>query len=143
MKLKYFALSMAFVMAAALTGCSANRDIHNTASMPPTNSVSSDGNDRASAGVGGNVQNSADIGSAQNSASIGNDAAQGGGAGGTNDQNNDGTPDGGAVPNGTVGRNYSGTGTVIDDIGDAAGNLARGTGNAIGDAANNIGNAMR
>ena len=75
---------------------------------------------------------------------FGHAAFEGGGAGGTNDQNNDGLPDGSA---GTGGQ---GGDSVMDDIGDAAGDLARGAGNAvrdagdaIGDAARNVGRAMR
>ena len=67
---------------------------------------------------------------------------QGGGAGGTNDQDNNGLPDDVDI------QNY--TGGVGDDIGDAAGDLTRGAGNvirdagdAIGDAANDVGRAMR
>ncbi len=129
MKLKSFALSMACVMAVALTGCSANRDVNSTAPIQPTNSVSADSGDQASAGINGTIQNSANVN---------NDATQGGGAGGTNDWNNDGTPDGSiADPD----RDPSGSGNVVDDIGDAAGDLARGAGNAVRDAGNAIGNA--
>lgn len=137
MKLKSFALSMACVMAVTLTGCSANRDTNSTAPTQPSNSVPADNGDRASAGINGTDQNSAGIddarhsSSVQNSANVGNDAAQGGGAGGTNDRNNDGNPD--RVP--------SNSGNMVDDIGDAAGDLARGAGNAVRDAGNAIGNA--
>ena len=123
MKQKYFALVMAFAMALALTGCSAGRN-DNNAEVQSTNSMTSDAGDRASAGVG----------DAQNSAGLNNDAAQGGGAGGTNyDQNNvDGT-----------GMNPSDGDDVIDDIGDAAGDLTRGVGNAARSAGNAVGNATR
>lgn len=124
MKQKYFALVMAFAMAAALTGCSAGRNDNNAGHVSPTNSLTPDYDDRASAGVGG----------AQNSAGLNNDAAQGGGAGGTNyDQNNvDGT-----------GINPSDGDDLIDDIGDAAGDLTRGVGNAARNAGNAVGNAAR
>ena len=138
MKLKSIALSMAFVMAVALTGCSANRDTNSTAPTQPSNSVPADGGDRASAGID-DARHSSNV---QNSADVGNDAAQGGGAGGTNDRNNDGTPDGTSDP--------ANSGNLVDDIGDAAGDLARGAGNAardvgdaIGNAANDAGRAMR
>lgn len=145
MKLKFCAISMACVMAAALVGCSANRENNNSAApVQPTNSVASDYNDRPSADINGaqngtgmddSDRNSAGVDGIQNSANVGNDAAQGGGAGGTNDQNNDGVPD-----NNTA-RNRSGSNNMIDDVGDAAGNLTRGAGNAVRDAGNAIGNA--
>ena len=124
MKQKYFALVMAFAMAVALTGCSAGRNENSAKPIQPDSSVTSDDGDRASAGVG----------DAQNSAGLNNDAAQGGGAGGTNyDQNNvDGT-----------GMNPSDGDDVIDDIGDAAGDLTRGVGNAARSAGNAVGNATR
>ena len=134
MKLKYFALPMAFIMAASLTGCSADRD--GVASEQPSSSVSSDYSGRASAGVDDGVRNSAYVGDApnsagindgiQNSANVDNDAAYGGGAGGTNDYNNDGIPDGSV-------------GDAVDDIGEAAGDLSRGLGNAARDQINNSG----
>ena len=142
MKLKYFALSVALVMALTLTGCSANRNDNGDV---PTNSVT----------PGGNVQNSAGVDSGvQNSPSTGNDAMQGGGAGGTNDQNNDGHPDSSAGVNGNDSGSTGSTGTSVgraaDDIGRAAGDLARGAGNvvrdagnAVGNAANNVGSTMR
>lgn len=150
MKMKYFALSAALVMVLALTGCSANRADHSTAPDTPSNSVQN--SDR----VDNDDRNSASVNNDYNSpgAGTGNDAMQGGGAGGTNDLDNDGFPDGSAgitgndsVNNDTAG---SGAGQVADDIGRAAGdlargvgNVARGTGDAIGNAANNVGNAMR
>ena len=98
MKLKFFAVAMAFVMAVALTGCFAGRE-ESSSPVEPTNSVSSDSGSRASAGVGSDARNSAGVGSdarnsagvddIRNSADVGNDAAQGGGAGGTNDLDND------------------------------------------------------
>lgn len=143
MKKRRFALAMAFVLALALTGCSANRE-NNSDPVAPSNDVSESHN-------GG--QNSANMGDAAgNSPGIsdsagGNDAMQGGGAGGTNDVDNDGLPEGGDSQSRS--RSNSG-GNVMDDIGDAAGDLARGAGNAvrdagdaIGNAANDVGRAMR
>ena len=153
MKLKFFAVAMAFVMAVALTGCFAGRE-ESSSPVEPTNSVSSDSGSRASAVVGSDARNSAGVGSdarnsagvddIRNSADVGNDAAQGGGAGGTNDLDNDGVPDGSA------GRSRAGVGRAVDDIGDAAGDLARGAGNAVrdvgdavGDAVSDVGRAVR
>lgn len=130
MKLKYFTLAMAFAMALALTGCSANRDVNNSAPMSPTDTVSADQNDRPSADVGGGSQNSPDVGGTQNSPDVGgaqddanasDDVGQNGGRSGM--------------------RSRPGVGNAIDDIGNAAGNLARGAGNAVQDVGNAIGNA--
>ncbi len=132
MKLKFFALSMACVMAVGLAGCSANRDPGGTDSEQPSSSVSDSG-DRASEGVGGSAQGSHGFAGAQSGTGInhgaGDDAAQGGGAGGTDDASRSGSPSGGSG--------------LIDDIGDAAGDLARGAGDAIGDVADGIDRAMR
>lgn len=108
-KLKYFALSMAFVMAVALTGCSANRDRDNVESNYPTHSPASDYDGQASAGMDDGAYYSNNVGDVQD--------------------NTPGTDHG-----------PSGSG-VIDDIGDAAGDLARGAGNAVRDAGDAIGNA--
>ena len=122
MKKRRFALALAFVLALALTGCSANREKHSDP-VEATDHMTDPDN---SAGMGGN------------------DAMQGGGAGGTNDLDNDGLPDGGDRDGVNDGDK------VVDDIGDAAGDLARGAGDvvrdagdAIGDAANDVGRAMR
>lgn len=140
MKKRRFALAMAFVLALALTGCSANRE-NNSDPVEPSNHVSeSDNGGQNSANMGDDARNSAEIG--------GNDAMQGGGAGGTNDLDNDGLPEGSGD---SQSRNRSNNGgSVMDDIGDAAGDLARGAGNAvrdagdaIGDAAGDVGRAMR
>lgn len=128
MKLKYFVLAMACVMALALTGCSANNDVNSTAPVTNTDSGSGGQNDRPSADIGG-AQNSADVGGgAQNSSDVDDDAQNSAGVGG---------------------KARSGAGSVIDDIGDAVGDTARGAGNAIGnmgdaigDAANGAGRAM-
>ena len=114
MKKRSFALVLALVLALALTGCSASR-------VEPSRGVGSDSG----------VYETYD----------GNDAFEGGGAGGTNDRNNDGRPDA---------SDGSGVGRAADDIGRAAGDLARGAGDvvrdagdAIGDAADGVGRAMR
>ena len=118
MKKRSFVLAMAFVLALALTGCSANRE-------------------------GGIANPGHDYDDARNSDRIddGNDAFHGGGAGGTNDWNNDGLPDG------SVGSDVE---QGVDDIGRTAGDLARGVGDAardagdaVGNAADNVGRAMR
>lgn len=65
-----------------------------------------------------------------------NDAAEGGGAGGTNDTDNDGVPD--------VAPSHSETGdtdTPLDDLGDAAGDLIQGAGDAVEDAGDAVGKA--
>lgn len=121
MKQKFFALSLACLMAMALTGCSASRDKDSRASDYPTHSVTSDHNDRASAGIDDGAYYSDNVG-------------------GGYDQN--GVSGSGSHP--------SDGGDVMDNIGDAAGDLARGAGNvvrgagdAIGNAANDVGRAMR
>lgn len=140
MKLNYFALSMAAVMVMTLAGCSASRENDNSVSDYPTNSVSSDYDGRASAGVGDDMRNSPDLDDgAYHSDGVGNDRDDEH-VGDDYYQNSD---------SGTDRRPANGD-DVVDDIGDAAGDLARGAGNvvrdagdAIGDAANNIGRAMR
>lgn len=112
MKKRSFALAVAFVLALVLTGCSADREVN---SLEPG----------SSAWIGGTAD--------------GNDALQGGGAGGTNDRNNDGLPDSSAGPDGRS--SGSGMGQAADDIGRAAGDLARGAGDAARDAGNAVGNA--
>ena len=119
MKKRSFALTMAFMLTLVLAGCSAGRE-GNT--MEPSHSVT--GSD-----------------SGVYETNNGNDAFEGGGAGGTNDRDNDGQPDSGAG---------SDAGQAKDDIGRAAGDVARGVGDvarsagdAIGDAADGVGRAMR
>ena len=77
--------------------------------------------------------------------SVSNDAMEGGGAGGTNDTDNDGKPD--ASPD--AGHQETGDGP-LDDLGDAAGDLLEGAGDAVedvgdaaGKAANRAGQAMK
>lgn len=118
MKTRRFALAMALMFALTLAGCSANRE-ENSSPVEPTHTTP---------------------GAAHSDSNNGNDAMDGGGAGGTNDQNNDGLPDSSAGMGGD---------DALDDIGDAAGDLARGAGDmirgagdAIGDAANDVGRAM-
>ena len=138
MKTKYFALAMAFVLAMALAGCSAGRE-ENSAPMTPSSGVSGNPDSR----------NSSEVNTASPSASssVGNDALSGGGAGGTNDLDNDGVPDGEAGT-GVQGRSWGGD--ALDDVGDAAGDMIRGAGdiardagNAIGNAANDVGSTIR
>ena len=119
MKKRSFALAMAFALTLGLTGCSASRE-DNT--LEPSHSVAGSHND------------------ARNTDGLddGNDAFEGGGAGGTNDRDNDGHPDSGAGSD-----DRSGVGRAVDDIGRDAEDLARGAGDAIGDAVDNVGRAMR
>ena len=112
MKKRSFALVMAFVLTLALTGCSASRE-GNT--LEPSRAVT--GSD-----------------SGVSETDHGTDAFRGGGAGGTNDRDNDGRPDSGAD---------SDVGQAVDDIGRDAGDLARDAGDAIGDAVDDVGRAMR
>lgn len=65
-----------------------------------------------------------------------NDAMEGGGAGGTNDTDNDGNPD--AQPDHTA--RMSGDGP-LDDLGDAAGDLMQGAGDAVENAGDAVGRA--
>lgn len=137
MKLNYFALSMAAVMAMALAGCSAGRENDNNVSDYPTNSVTSDYDDRASAGMDDSEYYSDNVGGGQDDEGhVSDDYYQ------NNVSGNGGNP--------ANGGNSSNGNNVMDDIGDAAGDLARGAGNvvrdagdAIGDAANDVGRAMR
>ena len=135
MKKRGFALVMAFVLAMALTGCSASREKH-------SDPVETD----HAADAGDNGHDSVDDKDGIGGTADGNDAMQGGGAGGTNDLDNDGLPDGA----GDQDRDNHDGGDVIDDIGDAAGDLARGAGDvvrdagdAVGDAADDVGRAVR
>ena len=123
MKKRSFALTMAFALSLALAGCSAGRE-DNT--MDPSHSLT--GSDSGVYETNG-----------------GNDAFEGGGAGGTNDRDNDGRPDASAGID-----DQSGAGQAVDDIGRAAGDLARGAGDvardagdAVGDAVDDIGRAIR
>ena len=123
MKKRSFALAMAFVLTLILTGCSAGRE-GNTLNPGPSVTGSDSG-----------------VYESDN----GNDAFEGGGAGGTNDRDNDGRPDSGVGSD-----DRSGAGQAGDDIGRAAGDLARGAGDvardagdAIGNAADDVGRAMR
>lgn len=142
MKKRHFALALAFVFALGLAGCSANRE-ENSDPVVVDNSAGVGSGSQNSDGIGGSVQNSAGIGGSAD----GNDAMQGGGAGGTNDLDNDGLPDGADSQD----RDHTDNGgSVVDDIGDAVGDAARGAGDvvrdagdAIGRAANDVGNAMR
>ena len=124
MKKRSFALAMAFVLALALTGCSAGREGHTA--QPSRNVHDSDGA-RSSARPGADDKN---------------DAFQGGGAGGTNDWNSDGLPsDTAGVDGRDSGR--SDVGQAVDDIGRDAGDVVRDAGDAIGDAVDDVGRTMR
>ena len=127
MKQKYFALILACLMAMALTGCSASRDKDSTVSSDPANSVTSDYDGQVSAGMDDGAYYSDNVG---DDGHVSDDYYQ-------NNVSGDGS-------------RPSTEGGVMDDIGDAAGDMARGTrdvvrsaGDAIGDAANNVGRAMR
>ena len=105
MKLKYFALAMAFTMALAMTGCSANRDANNTASEQPSSSVPADQNDRPSSDVGSGFQSGTGVGDAiDDIGDAAGDVAQGAG---------DAIDD---------------VGDAIGDVGNAVGDAANGTG---------------
>ena len=114
MKVKYIAIAMAVVLGISLMGCS-RKNVEAKNSPSPTQ--------RPTATVPGNQE--------QN-----NDALDGGGAGGTNDTNKDNHST--ATPE--TSPQVSGDG-VLDNIGDAAGDLVEGAGDAIQDAGNAIGNA--
>ena len=130
MKLKHFVLAMAIVMAVALTGCSAGRESNSTAPVNPTNSMTSDYDSRVSANSDYGTGSSAGLGdSAYPSSAVGDKDANGHVSDDYYQNNVTGAPSNGN--------------SVIDDIGDAAGDLVQGAGNAIDDAANGVGRAMR
>lgn len=137
MKQKFFALSLACLMVMALAGCSASRDRDSKASDYPSHSVTSDYDDRASAGIDDGAYYSDNVGGGQDDGGhVSDDYYQ------NNVSGNGGNP--------ANGGNSSNGDNVMDDIGDSAGDLARGAGNvvrdagdAIGDAANDVGRAMR
>ena len=104
MKKKSFALTVVFALMLALTGCSAGREGHTPGPV----------------GSDSGVYETDD----------GNEAFEGGGAGGTNDWDNDGQPD-------------SGVGQAADDIGRGAGDMIQDAGDAIGDAVDDIDRDMR
>lgn len=130
MKQKYFALSLACLMAMALTGCSASRDKDSAASSDPTHSMTSDYDGQASAGMDDGAYYSDNAGTDRDDGHVSDDYYQNNVAG-----------DGSRPSTG---------GGVMDNIGDAAGDMVRGAGDvvrgagdAIGDAANDVGRAMR
>ncbi len=118
MKARYFMIAAALTLSVALAGCSAGKDT-------PTHSQDV----RPSASMPGNTGNGGMMESA-----VPNDGTMGGGAGGTNDLNNDGTPD--AMP-GVSEQVGSG---ILDDIGDAAGDLMDDIGNGMENAGDAIEN---
>lgn len=144
MKKKYFALVLGCTLALALVGCSSKKD-ENSQNIDPSNTVqsnqpenntdmtSSDNPDRGSAGIesDGPTDTGMDGTDRTQSPNV-NDAAEGGGAGGTNDVDNDGQPE-----SGTESRSRSGS--IGDDMGRAADDII----NGIGDAGRNVGNAAR
>ena len=117
MKLKYFALFMAVVMAMALTGCSANRDKDSTASDYPANNPTSDYEDRSSAGLDDGAYYSDNVGGDY------------GDAPGASPYHSDGVIDD--------------IGDAAGDLARGAGDAVRDVGDAIGDAAGGVGRAMR
>ncbi|MCI8697732.1 MAG: hypothetical protein HFF29_01295 [Oscillospiraceae bacterium] len=117
MKLKYFALFMAVVMAMALTGCSANRDKDSAASDYPVNSPTSDYEDRSSAGLDDGAYYSDNVGGDY------------GDAPGASPYHSDGVIDD--------------IGDAAGDLARGAGDAVRDVGDAIGDAAGGVGRAMR
>lgn len=66
-----------------------------------------------------------------------NDAAEGGGAGGTSDQNNDGMPDS------TPGISERVEDSPMEDLGDAAGDVMEGAGDAVEKAGDAVGDTAR
>ena len=118
MKAKYIALAMAVLLSFSFVGCSGRNESSNS-SLAPTSSPA--------ATKPGN----------QNGQNNHNDALEGGGAGGTNDSGNNGQSNASPDPSARV----SGNG-VMNDIGNAAGDLMEGAGNAIQDAGDAVGNAM-
>lgn len=155
MKKSVIAWTAALTLALALTGCSADRSTNSDdmgAGSSP--SVNSDDPARGSAGIGSEDGRE----SALPTPDV-NDAENGGGAGGTNDVDNDGRPEsrnqanaydqthggiddeGHIVDNGA--NNGGGVGGTMDDVGNAVGDAARGIGNGVGDVARGAGNAIR
>lgn len=179
MKKSVIAWAAALTLALALTGCAADRPVNSAGMNGGGNSaVNSDDPARGSAGIGNGDSRE----SARPTPDV-NDAEDGGGAGGTNDVDNDGKPEsdaqaraydrvhggiddegrivdngntanngssrsnGSAGNNGSIGNNAggpnSGDGVIMDDVGRAAGDMARGIDNGIGSAARGVGNAIR
>lgn len=165
MKKSVIAWAAALALAMALTGCSADQPM-NSGSAGTANSpaVSSADPARGSPGIGGGDSRAS--ASPVRTPDV-NDAEDGGGAGGTNDVDNDGKPEsetqakaydrahggiddeGRIVDNGDAngsgannGTGNSTGGSVMDDIGNAAGDVARGAGNAVRDAGDAVGNAV-
>lgn len=141
MKKSVIAWAAALALAFSLAGCGSSAGMNGSA-------VNSDDPARGSAGI----ENGDSRESARPTPDV-NDAEDGGGAGGTNDVDNDGMPEtraqsdaydrahGGIDDEGRIVDN--GGDSVMDDIGNAAGDVARGAGDAVGDAARGIGDAAR
>ena len=115
MKTKHLAILSAVVLAAVLTACGPAAE----------DEPGQDGKPGASAQM-----------SRAPESSMPNDAMEGGGAGGTNDTDNDGKPD--ASPDHS--ERVSGDGP-LEDLGDAAGDLIQGAGDAAEDAGDAVGKA--
>lgn len=123
MKRRFALLAASAVLIFALTACSARND-------SGTGDVNSVTPDTTPSAVPGDQM-------------PGNDANEGGGAGGTNhDANGDGssTNPGYSTQDGNGLNRDDG---VLDNVGDAAGDLMRGIGNGVGNALDRMGNAAR
>ena len=132
MKKSVIAWAAALTLALALTGCAADRPV-NSAGMNGGggSAVNSDDPARGSAGIGNGDSRE----SARPTPDV-NDAEDGGGAGGTNDVDNDGKPESDAQA-----RAYDRVHGGIDDEGRIvdSGGTANNGGNANGSTANNAG----
>ncbi len=123
MKKRMIAWAAALALALALTGCTAGRD--SGAAADPNRGGAGTGE----SGVHESARPTPDV----------NDAEDGGGAGGTNDVDNDGKPETEAQA-----RAYDRThGGAMDDAGNAVGDAARGIGDGVGDIVRGAGNAIR
>ena len=131
MKQRLAALAAAAALVICLTGCSVgneSEDINSAAPSPTTSVIPSD-----------NLPQ--------------NDANEGGGAGGTNDSGNGMNGDNNSMHSntpgtGSNGQNGSGNGTnhddgVLDNAGDAVGDLIEGVGNGVDNALDGVGDAVR
>ena len=131
MKRRFAVLTVVVAFVLCLTGCSARNESGGTDSTAPKPTPSTI--------PGDNLPQ--------------NDANEGGGAGGTNDSGNGMNGDNNSMHSnnpgaGSNGQNGSGNGTnhddgVLDNAGDAVGDLIEGVGNGVGDAIDDVGNAVR
>ena len=111
MKGKWTLMLVAALMAVSLAGCS-SKDTEESPSVIPASQTPA-----------------------------GNDAFEGGGAGGTNDPDNDGSPEPDHSQDVDGNDPMNDVEEGVEDIGDAAGDIARGAGDAVGDVARGIGDA--